>query len=101
MGFLSKKQRKAVMAKLKKMDYPEGRRDKVIRKMEKQERGVTLKPYDSQHNVHSWGEGNYRRHLRTDREMKALKPGKRITPNGHVYYEKRRNRSDKKPSKGL
>lgn len=29
-----------------------------------------------------------------DKKRKALKPGKRISRNGKVYYESRRNRSD-------
>lgn len=30
-----------------------------------------------------------------DKERKALKPGKRLSKNGKIYYEYRRNRSDK------
>jgi len=29
-----------------------------------------------------------------DRKRKAMKPGKRISKNGRIYYENRRNRSD-------
>lgn len=29
-----------------------------------------------------------------DRKRKAMKPGKRISKNGRIYYEYRRNRSD-------
>jgi len=29
-----------------------------------------------------------------DKRRKALKPGKRISKNGKVYYESRKNRSD-------
>lgn len=32
---------------------------------------------------------------RFDVKLHALKPGKRVTPRGKVYYEFRRNRSDK------
>jgi len=34
--------------------------------------------------------------LKRDKKLKALKPGKRISRNNKVYYELRKNRSDKK-----
>jgi hypothetical protein len=34
---------------------------------------------------------------KADKMFKAMKPGKRVTSHGSVYYERRRNRSDKKP----
>jgi predicted RNA-binding Zn-ribbon protein involved in translation (DUF1610 family) len=34
-----------------------------------------------------------------DRTRKALSPGKRVSKDGHVYYEYRRNRSDINPDK--
>jgi len=37
--------------------------------------------------------------LDRDRARKALPPGKRISKSGRVYYEYRKNRSDKKGSK--
>lgn len=36
-----------------------------------------------------------------DKKYKALKPGKRISRFGNVYYEYRKNRSDKYPKTGL
>lgn len=33
---------------------------------------------------------------RLDKDYKALPPGKRISKNGNVYYEYRKNRTDKK-----
>ncbi len=33
---------------------------------------------------------------KVDRRRKALKPGKRRSRNGKIYYENRKNRSDKK-----
>ena len=32
--------------------------------------------------------------LKYDRRHKALKPGKRVSRNGNVYYEYRKNRAD-------
>ena len=37
--------------------------------------------------------------LKKDRKRKALPPGKRISKYGKVYYEYRKNRSDKKGRK--
>jgi len=34
-----------------------------------------------------------------DEHLKALLPGKRISKNGNIYWETRKNRSDKKGSK--
>ena len=34
--------------------------------------------------------------LKRDRSRKALPPGKRISKSGRIYYEYKRNRSDKK-----
>ena len=36
-----------------------------------------------------------------DRGRRALKPGKRISKSGFVYWETRKNRSDIIPSQGL
>lgn len=33
-------------------------------------------------------------HVYEDKKRQALKPGKRISANGNVYYERRANRSD-------
>lgn len=38
--------------------------------------------------------------VKADNRKKALKPGKRISKKGKVYYEYRRNRADLTPSKG-
>ncbi len=37
-----------------------------------------------------------RKSIEKDRKRKALAPGKRISKNGNIYYERRRNRSDLK-----
>ena len=34
------------------------------------------------------------KNLRLDSRIKAIKPGKRMSKNNKVYYEKRHNRSD-------
>ena len=36
-----------------------------------------------------------------DRMIEALKPGKRQSKSGNIYYERRRNRSDIDPKKRL
>lgn len=36
-----------------------------------------------------------------DRALTALKPGARVSASGRVYYENRRNRSDRDPKRGL
>jgi len=36
-----------------------------------------------------------------DLDRKAKKPGKRVSADGNVYYESRKNRSDKNPKKRL
>ena len=36
-----------------------------------------------------------------DKFFKAEKPGKRVSKNGRVYYERRANRSDTDPKKKL
>lgn len=33
--------------------------------------------------------------IKADKKRKAMKPGKRISKTGNIYYERRRNRSDK------
>jgi len=38
---------------------------------------------------------------RIDKRLPALHPGKRISAKGNVYYEYRRNRSDKNKTKRL
>lgn len=35
---------------------------------------------------------------KSDRQLRALPPGARISKNGNLYYESRRNRSDKRSS---
>ncbi len=40
-----------------------------------------------------------RKSLKLDKERKALPPGKRISKNGKIYYERRRNHSDLKGKK--
>lgn len=40
-----------------------------------------------------------RKDLRQDRMRKALPPSKRMSKNGNIYYETRRNRSDLKGKK--
>lgn len=42
-----------------------------------------------------------RTHIHADRMRKALKPGKRVTAWGTVYYETRANRSDKNRKRRL
>jgi hypothetical protein len=37
------------------------------------------------------------RNKKADKSRKALKPGKRISKTGKVYWETRRNRSDSNP----
>lgn len=37
-----------------------------------------------------------RKDLALDRKRRAKKPGRRVSKNGNVYYENRRNRSDVK-----
>ena len=39
--------------------------------------------------------------IRTDRKIRALHPGKRISASGNVYYEYRKNRSDRSRTKRL
>lgn len=41
---------------------------------------------------HQTGKSN----LKIDKRRKALPPGKRVSKSGNVYYEYRKNRSDKK-----
>lgn len=36
---------------------------------------------------------------RSDRKVAALTPGKRLSRNGNIYYESRKNRSDKSRKK--
>lgn len=36
-----------------------------------------------------------------DRKKKALRPGKRISENGNIYYETRFNRADTNPKRRL
>ena len=37
-----------------------------------------------------------RKSIKADRRIKALPPGKRQSKDGNIYYEYRRNRTDKK-----
>lgn len=39
--------------------------------------------------------------LIVDREKTALKPGKRLSKTGHIYWETRKNRSDVFPKKKI
>lgn len=38
---------------------------------------------------------------RIDKKLRAKKPGRRVSKSGNVYFERRRNRSDKNPKKKL
>ena len=78
MRFKSSSQRKAVMAKLK--------------TAKRVKHGVVLVRDD-------WQTG--KTSIKHDKRIKALPPGKRIAPSGYVYYEHRRNRSDKNQKKKL
>ena len=40
-------------------------------------------------------------HLKQDRKLRAMKPGKRISKKGKTYYEHRRDHSDKHPAQHL
>ena len=42
-----------------------------------------------------------RTNVAVDQTIKAMKPGKRISATGNVYWETRKNRSDVNPSKRL
>lgn len=53
----------------------------------------TPRPVDR--SVHQTGKSN----LSRDKKLAALVPGKRISKNGNVYYEYRKNRSDRRGSK--
>lgn len=75
MAFKNAKQRKAVMAKMKK--------------------GKTID------NVNYLNPADHRNDWRKDKQLKALHPGKRISKNGNVYYEYRRNRADLNRKKRL
>lgn len=46
---------------------------------------------------HQYGKSN----KKIDKRFRAMKPGKRISASGEVYYEYRRNRSDLHPAKHL
>lgn len=37
--------------------------------------------------------------FKADGKRKAMAPGKRLSRNGNVYYESRKNRSDRRPSR--
>jgi len=39
-----------------------------------------------------------RKSVKADKKRKAMQPGKRISKNYKIYWETRRNRSDKKKS---
>jgi hypothetical protein len=80
MRFRSAKQRKAVMAKLRGMKVKYGKLPK------------TVKPSDYQIG---------KTHLKQDRMLRALKPGKRVSKAGQTYYEHRRDHSDLHPAKHL
>lgn len=38
---------------------------------------------------------------RADKARKAKRPGKRVSDSGNIYFESRKNRSDKNPGKRL
>jgi hypothetical protein len=42
-----------------------------------------------------------RTHIVPDRKIHAMKPGMRVSRTGHSYWEARKNRSDKRPKRGL
>jgi len=90
--FLNKSQRKAVMAKLKKEGVSPSRREKLVERMERNERGVVFKRSNHLANT---GDRN-KRSRKIDKRFKAIGPGKRITPNANTYWERRRDRADKR-----
>ena len=45
--------------------------------------------------IHQTGKSNMAR----DKKLSALNPGKRLSKNGNVYYEYRKNRSDRRGSR--
>ena len=52
-----------------------------------------LRRYTRTHDLHQTGT---RRSVRKDIGLRAKKPGKRVSADGNVYYEYRKNRSDLK-----
>ena len=87
MRFKSHKQRKKVMSllsrRLKKLGLPASEARKLPE---------TIEP-----SVHIIGSSR----LKYDRMHRALKPGKRVSKTGKVYYEHRRSHSDLHPAKHL
>jgi hypothetical protein len=45
------------------------------------------------------GQSGYRKSIRKDRQLKATLPSKRKSKTGKIYWETRRNRTDKKGSR--
>jgi len=41
------------------------------------------------------------KNINRDKAIRALAPGKRVSANGKVHYERRANHSDLRPKKGL
>lgn len=44
---------------------------------------------------------DYVKSRKRDKSLKAKRPGKRVSASGNIYYEYRKNRSDKNPKKRL
>jgi hypothetical protein len=78
MRFKHSRQRKAVMAKLHRRVHH-------------------MKPIVLDAGDHLTGKS----HIKEDRQHRALKPGKRKSSTGKVYYEYRRNRADLHPAQKL
>ena len=47
----------------------------------------------------TFSQSGSRKSIKADRARKALKPGYRISKSGNLYFENRKNRSDRKGSK--
>lgn len=84
-GFKSDKQRKKVMSILVRRLHKLGltKSDKLPK---------TIAP-----STHQYG----KLHKKQDLRFRALKPGKRVSSTGKVYYEHRKNRSDVHPAQHL
>lgn len=47
----------------------------------------------------TYSQSGSRKSVKADRVRKAMRPGHRISKSGNLYFENRKNRSDKKGSK--
>lgn len=47
----------------------------------------------------TFSQSGSRKSVKADRARKAMRPGYRISKSGNLYYENRKNRSDRKGSK--